>query len=90
MQPEESSAQVVRPKRQVHHPAYLKDYELTTVRQRQVRQTVFPHTTQHTQGLGGPAENITSPVSRESSPISQGPWNTLDEWPVAYEKEHTF
>ncbi len=90
MQPEESSAQVVRPKRQVHHPAYLKDYELTTVHQRQFRQTVFPHTTQHTQGLGGAAESITSPVSRESSPISQGPWDTLDEWPVAYEKEHSF
>lgn len=90
MQPEETSAQVVRPKRQVHHPAYLKDYDLTTVRQRQVSQPVFPHTTRLTQGLGDAAENIPSPFSRVSSPISQGPWDTLDEWPVAYEKEHTF
>ncbi|KAL0171399.1 hypothetical protein M9458_031710, partial [Cirrhinus mrigala] len=90
MQPEEASAPVVRPKHHVHPPAYLKDFDLTTVRQRQVSQPVFPHTTQLTQGFGDAAENIPSPPSRVSSPISQGPWDILDEWPIANEKEHAF
>lgn len=88
MQQEEASAQVVRPKYQFHPPAYLKDYDLRTVRQRQVIQPVLPHTTELRQGLGDVAENIPSPFSRVSSPISQGPWDTLDEWPV--ENEHSF
>ncbi|XP_026075540.1 uncharacterized protein LOC113054305 [Carassius auratus] len=90
MQSEEASAKVVRPKRQVHPPAYLKDYDLTTVHQRQVSQQVSPHTTQCTQGHGDGAENILSLSSRVSSPISQGPWDTLDEWPDAYEREQSF
>lgn len=45
MQPEEVSAQIVRPKSQVHPPAYLKDFVLTTVRQRQVNQPVLPYNT---------------------------------------------
>lgn len=51
MQPEESSAQIVRPKRPVQPPAYLKDFDLTTVRHRVVSQPALPDTTQHTQEI---------------------------------------
>lgn len=90
MQPEEAHAQIVRPKRQVHPPAYLKDFDLTTVRHRAASQPVSPHTAQHTQWLGDAAENVPSPSTRVSSPISQGPWDTVDEWSVVGERDNFF
>ncbi|KAG1926140.1 guanine nucleotide-binding protein G(I)/G(S)/G(O) subunit gamma-2 [Pimephales promelas] len=88
MHPEEAHAQIVRPKRLVHPPAYLKDYDLTTVHRRAGSQLVSPHTTQHTQWLGDAAVNISSPSTRGTSPISQDPWDTVDEWsPIAEERD---
>nr|XP_055074008.1 uncharacterized protein LOC129453697 [Misgurnus anguillicaudatus] len=87
MQLEDKSAQIVRPKRQVNLPTYLQDYDLTTGRRRTVNQPVFPHTTQHAQGFGEAANNVSSHSTRGSSPISQAPWETVDDWSVHSEGE---